>query len=80
MYLFWGKVETVRDGYFYTNALCISLGIVIFSGLKRRQLIFRVYQILPGGYRNNNRDNYIHIYIHIQLLLTGKKSKLRFCN
>lgn len=31
-----GKVETVRDGYFYTNALCISLGIVIFFWVKKK--------------------------------------------
>ncbi|EMG45861.1 hypothetical protein SBY92_002267 [Candida maltosa Xu316] len=31
-----GKVEIVRDGYFYMNAICISLGIIILFWVKRK--------------------------------------------
>ena len=66
-----GKVETVRDGYFYTNALCISLGIVIFSGLKEGNLSSEFTKYCLEGIEiiiEITTYIYIYIYIHIQLL------------
>ena len=31
-----GKIAIIRDGYYYTNALCIGLGIIIWFWVKRK--------------------------------------------
>ena len=41
-----GKVEIIRDGYFYTNAICITLGIIILMWVKRKAVYL---QSLPNS-------------------------------
>lgn len=50
-----GKVEIIRDGYFYTNAICITLGIIILMWVKRKAVYL---QSLPNSaWRVKNRNS-----------------------
>lgn len=48
-----GYVSILRDGYFYTSALCISLGIIIWFWVKRKT---RFLQSLPQSAWRVNRN------------------------
>ncbi|PVH16103.1 uncharacterized protein CXQ87_003967 [Candidozyma duobushaemuli] len=65
-----GSVVLIRDGYFYTSAICITLGVIIWFWVKRKA---RYLQSLPQSAWRVNK-NMIEVNANDRL---GKKIKVK---